>query len=221
MQTQDLQNNFFFFFTNKSELQLPVTSSALTGRCSPVCSPLQRWHSVLIFLYLCVVDPSWPRPENGLLLTAARGKRHVSPDTVGYGRFAGCSSSLAAGVLMWESYVDVVFFIFIFTTDTITWKKATQRSQVFIPNTFETLCVDRGGSEFIWAHLIILWCFTNDAFDSTLTAGSNRSSTDTLWECLSPSITKALLLLLCFILCFWSCTHWSTCALVQAYSRPD
>lgn len=76
------------------------------------------------------------------LLTAARGKRHVSPDTVGYGRFAGCSSSLAAGVLMWESYVDVVFFIFIFTTDTITWKKATQRSQVFIPNTFETLCVE-------------------------------------------------------------------------------
>lgn len=112
-------------------------------------------------------------------------------------------------------------FFFIFTTDTITWKKATQRSQVFIPNTFETLCVDRGGSEFIWAHLIILWCFTNDASDSTLTAGSNRSSTDTLWECLSPSITKALLLLLRFILCFWSCTHWSTCALVQAYSRPD
>lgn len=80
---------------------------------------------------------------------------------------------------------------------------------------------DRGGSEFIWAHLIILWCFTNDAFDSTLTAGSNRSSTDTLWECLTLSITIALLLLLSFVLCFWSCTHWSTCALVQAYSRPD
>lgn len=43
---------------------------------------------------------------------------------------------------MWESYVDVVVF-FIFTTDTITWRKATQRSQVFIPNTFETLCVER------------------------------------------------------------------------------
>ena len=176
-------------------------------------------------LRVCVVDPSWPHPENGLIDCSAWKAACITRHSRIQSFRRLLLLSIAAGVLMWESYVDVVVF-FIFTTDTITWRKATQRSQVFIPNTFETLCVERvlSGVEAIGVVLSLfgpIWSYYDasqmDAFDSMLTAGSNRSSTYTSWECLTPSITIALLLLLSFTLCFWSCTHWSTCA----YSRPD
>ena len=126
------------------ELQSGVLFSPALTQCPHIPLCVCGWP-------LLTPPKEWPY---WLQRVESRTNHQTQSDTV---LFACCSSSPAVWALMWESYFDDFFFFF-FTTDTITWKKATQRSQVFIPNTFETLCAEwilSGGEAMILLKLML------------------------------------------------------------------